>query len=402
VIEIVFHRKVTILKIENSTTTRINDMSIPSTEFFRMDPLTGCNNFLSFVETLSHLSPVGKNQHFSILYIDMNYLEMLNETMGFSYGDSAIRWMEIVLREESNAPTYRTGGDEFTVLLTNGTYQAYEEILDRIFTRLNKEGKHLGIPEPVARIALVHYDEGVSISLYDVLFQLGEAMMDVKIRRKRTTNIYWARNLMGSDTSTRNQDKNGDKYSQETLRWIAKHAIRRVLFIGRMLDDAQKTSLLDSISGLPNMRAALLKMDQELSRSISSGQPFSILLMDGDNLTLYNNISYAAGDEMIQNLSAVLSENLRPGDFIARWRTGDEFIAVLPNTTSEGALIVGDRFCSAIRETSQAWRIPTSISIGIATFPRHGKDTDTLVDVAESAMKKAKDMGKDRVILADQ
>jgi diguanylate cyclase (GGDEF)-like protein len=105
---------------------------------------------------------------------------------------------------------------------------------------------------------------------------------------------------------------------------------------------------------------------------------------------------------MIQNLSAVLSENLRPGDFIARWRTGDEFIAVLPNTTSEGALIVGDRFCSAIRETSQAWRIPTSISIGIATFPRHGKDTDTLVDVAESAMKKAKDMGKDRVILADQ
>jgi diguanylate cyclase (GGDEF)-like protein len=150
------------------------------------------------------------------------------------------------------------------------------------------------------------------------------------------------------------------------------------------------------------MRAALIKMDQELSRSISSGQPLSILLMDGDNLTLYNNISYAAGDDMIQKISSVLSENLRPGDFIARWRTGDEFIAILPNTTSEGAMNVGERFCSAIREKSQSWLIPTSISIGIATFPKHGKEADTLVDVAESALKKAKDMGKDRIILAGQ
>jgi diguanylate cyclase (GGDEF)-like protein len=377
-------------------------MSIPSTEFFRLDPLTGCDNFLSFVETLNLVSSEERKQHFSILYTDMNHMRMLNTTKGHSYGDSVIRWMEIVLREESDSPIYRTGGDEFIVILRTGTRQKFEEILERVFTRLNNEGEKLGIPAPVARIALVHYDDNNNISLHNVLFQLGEAMLDVKTRKERTINIYWARELITSDAQTKGQVKKEGEDSQTILRWIANDAIGRVLYLGRLLDDAQKTSLLDSISGLPNMRAALLKMDQELGRSISSGEPFSILLMDGDNLTLYNNISYAAGDEMIQNLSAVLSENLRPGDFIARWRTGDEFVAILPYTNSEGAAIVGERFCSAIRETSQSWRIPTSISIGIATFPKHGKETDTLVDVAESAMKKAKDMGKDRVILADK
>jgi len=376
-------------------------MSTPSTEFFRLDPLTGCDNFLSFVETLNQLSSEERKQNFSILYTDMNHMGMLNTTKGHSYGDSVIRWMEIVLREESDSPIYRTGGDEFIVLLTTGSRKNFEEILERVFSRLNNEGEKLGIPAPVARIALVHYDDNNSISLHNVLFQLGEAMLDVKTRKERTINIYWARDLITSDAPTKEQGKKEGEDSQTILRWIANDAIRRVLYLGRLLDDAQKSSLLDSISGLPNMRAALLKMDQELNHSIATGVPFSVLLMDGDNLTLYNNISYAAGDEMIQNLSAVLSENLRPGDFIARWRTGDEFVAILPNTNSEGALIVGERFCSAIRETSQSWRIPTSISIGIATFPNHGKDLDALVDVAESAMKMAKDVGKDRVILAD-
>jgi diguanylate cyclase (GGDEF)-like protein len=149
------------------------------------------------------------------------------------------------------------------------------------------------------------------------------------------------------------------------------------------------------------MRAALLHVDKVLSEAVALNQPFSVLLMDGDNLRLFNNISYAAGDEMIKNMSAVLLDKLRPGDFVARWRTGDEFIVILPNTTSAGAKIVGERFCSAVRETSQTWIFPTSISIGIATYPQHGDNLNTLVDVAEKAMKHAKDEGKDRVVLAE-
>lgn len=372
-------------------------MTAPSTEFYRLDPLTGCNNFLSFVETLDQLSAVNEKRPFSILYTDMNYLQILNETKGHAYGDSAIRWLEIVLREETNSQTYRIGGDSFAVLLTSGTHAEHEEQLKQIFERLNREGKQLGIPIPAARLSLIHYDTDTRISLNDVMFQLGEAMLDVKTRRDRTVNILFAKDLMGSEDNSQEHDTD----TQHTLRWIANDAIRHVLFMGRMLEDAQKLSFTDSISGLPNMRAALLKTEQALKNASSLNQPCSILLMDSDNLRAYNSISYAIGDEMIQKMSVTLSEKLRPGDFVARWRTGDEFIVILPDTESDGALVVGERFCNAVREASNSWRFPTSISIGIATYPSHGNDINTLVDKAEAALKTAKKHGKDRAVLAE-
>jgi diguanylate cyclase (GGDEF)-like protein len=145
------------------------------------------------------------------------------------------------------------------------------------------------------------------------------------------------------------------------------------------------------------MRAALLKLEKE----ITAKQPFAILLMDGDNIRTYNNVSYACGDDMIQKVSAILSEKLRPGDFVARWRSGDEFIAILPNTSVEGGKIVAERFRSSIKAASLNWMFPVTITIGVATYPRHGSDVNELVDVAEKAMKKGKDAGKDQVALVD-
>ena len=115
-------------------------MTMPSSEFYRLDPLTGSHNFLSFVEMLDRMSSMQEKPQFSILYTDMNYLSFLNETKGHAYGDSAIRWLGIVLQEESNAPTYRIGGDDFAVILTDGLHADYEELLNRIFARLNREG----------------------------------------------------------------------------------------------------------------------------------------------------------------------------------------------------------------------------------------------------------------------
>jgi len=61
----------------------------------------------------------------------------------------------------------------------------------------------------------------------------------------------------------------------------------------------------------------------------------------------------------------------------------------------------GKRFRAAIKEASHALLYPSSISIGIATYPQHGGNTNELVDVAEAALKRAKAEGKDRVILAE-
>jgi diguanylate cyclase (GGDEF)-like protein len=366
-------------------------------EFYRLDPLTGCNNFLSFVERLSQVSGLVEQEPFSILHADLNHLYVLNASKGRSYGDSVIRWMEIVLREESGVPTYRIGGDQFSLVLTLGMTRDREALSERIFSRLNREGEQLGIPIPAARIALVHYDDLTKYSLHDLMFQLGETMFDVKSKRDRTIHVYHAHNLIKSETGTGEGNLREETHTQEVLRWIANDAIGHLFFMGRMLDTAQQTSYLDAISGLPNMRAALLKLEKE----IASKQPFAILLMDGDNTRAYNNVSYACGDDMIRKISTVLSEKLRPGDFLARWRSGDEFMAILPRTSGEGGRIVGERFRASIKEAALNWMFPLTITTGVATYPEHGRDVDSMVDAAEKAMKKGKDEGKDRVILAE-
>jgi len=368
-------------------------------EFYRLDPLTGSHNFLSFVEALDGMSAQEKRSQFSILYTDLNQFHMLNETRGHPYGDTVIRWLGIVLKEECNSPIYRTGGDDFAVILTDGIHAEHEELLNRIFARLNREGEQLGISTPPATIALIHFDGRSDFSINDVMFHLWETIYDVKTNMGKTINIYQAQNLIKSRAEVDGQ-KQDNEYTQKMLRFIANTAIGGIVGMGMALDIAQKNSFLDSISGLPNLRAALQKMEKEINNAAQSSQPVAILLIDGDNIKRFNNVSYADGDRMIQDMGQVLSENLRPGDFVARWRTGDEFMVILPNTSGPGASVVGERFCAAIREASKSWLFPTSISIGIAVHPKHGEHVNALVDVAEAANKQAKDEGKDRVVLA--
>jgi FOG: GGDEF domain len=370
------------------------------TEFYRLDPLTGCNNFLSFVESLDCISSTEAKPPFSILYTDLNYLQVLNEKRGQAYGDSVIRWLAIVLREESKSPTYRVGGDDFAVILTDGVHTDYEESLNRIFARLNREGEQLGMPVPPVTIALIHFDSDHDFSINDAMFHLGETIRDVKLNQDRSISIFQARDLIKSAAKYDQQSPDTIRHSWEVLLSIANRSIDQFLAMGQALDNAQKNSFLDSISGLPNIRAAMLKMEKAIGDSVLSGQPFSILLIDGDHFRHYNDISYATGDDVIRKKGVVFSENLRPGDFVARWRTGDEFLVILPNTSSQRATIVAERFRKAVKDESKTWVLPSSVSIGIATYPKHGENVNALVDAAELATRRAKAEGRDRLILA--
>jgi diguanylate cyclase (GGDEF)-like protein len=190
-------------------------------------------------------------------------------------------------------------------------------------------------------------------------------------------------------------------FAVRAVRWISQLNINQVMEMGKILNKTQQEAYTDAISNLPNMKAALLNMEQTLQNSIKNCESFSVLMIDGDNIRIYNSINYAAGDEMIREMSSVFKNNLRPNDFVARWRTGDEFIVILPETANQGAKIIGERFRLAIKEASQAWRFPVTISIGVATYPGHGNSIDALIDRAESANKRAKEQGKDQVVVAD-
>jgi diguanylate cyclase (GGDEF)-like protein len=391
-------------------------MTMPSTELFRIDPLTGCKTFLSFIEELANLPltdlpldyPITESlphtewpHNSSLLFVEINHMKLLNKAHGHAYGDSAIRWLGLLLTEESGATVYRIGGVEFAVLLTSATFTDHEEVLQRILARIEKEAKSMEMADPAVHVALIHYRQSSHSGPDNVLMQMSEAMLKIKNTAQTTYKIFMAEDLkVAALALTRWTATNESDVTYQT-RWIARKNVQHALWMGRKLDQIQQEAYTDAISGLPNMRAALLEIEHKLKSSGSNGNSFSVLLMDGDNIRIYNEINYAAGDVMIRDMSAVFRDNLRPQDFVARWRSGDEFIAVLPDTSSEGAKVVGERFRLAVKEASQNWRFPTSISIGIATYPKHGNTVNALVDMAESALKRGKDEGKDRVILAE-
>jgi diguanylate cyclase (GGDEF)-like protein len=128
-----------------------------------------------------------------------------------------------------------------------------------------------------------------------------------------------------------------------------------------------------------------------------NNESFSLLLIDGDDLSKYNKISYLEGDQMIARLGGILRDAIRPDDFLARWRTGDEFVILLGTSTEDQAIVLGNRLLETVSSGSQEWTYPITISIGISTFPDHGITINDLIHHAELGLSKAKDQGKNQV-----
>jgi diguanylate cyclase (GGDEF)-like protein len=178
------------------------------------------------------------------------------------------------------------------------------------------------------------------------------------------------------------------------VEWLA----RRAIDMQRTLDEATQLALTDPLTGLPNQRALDLFLTTELPRARRNQYPLALLLIDGDSLREYNSRhGYAAGDEWIRALGATLARETRASDLAIRWRKGDEFIVVLPETTAAAAAEVAERIRLAIPNTAASLPATATISVGIATFPADGETRDELVQQAEVANRRAKQLGKNRV-----
>lgn len=182
------------------------------------------------------------------------------------------------------------------------------------------------------------------------------------------------------------------------------HAIhlmaKRIETLGGTLQYTFRLAYTDPVSQSPNMLAIQRKLDFALTEAMLSQTHLCVCLVDGDDLKKYNNKGYQAGDDVIRQLSTTLSSALRPEDFLGRWRMGDEFIVILPNTHAEQAVMIAERLRAAVENASADWLYPTSVSIGIAYYPKHGNSATELLEAAERALKESKSKGKNRVTLA--
>jgi diguanylate cyclase (GGDEF)-like protein/PAS domain S-box-containing protein len=157
----------------------------------------------------------------------------------------------------------------------------------------------------------------------------------------------------------------------------------------------------DHLTGLANRRAFHELASLELHRWAASPRPVSLLLVDADHFKRINDThGHAAGDAVLRQLAAALAAGLRSQDIVARLG-GEEFVALLPGTSADGAEQLAIRLCAAIAGHPvrvEGHEIPCTVSIGVASL-QPGIDTlDELLQRADCAMYAAKRGGRNRVV----
>ncbi len=175
----------------------------------------------------------------------------------------------------------------------------------------------------------------------------------------------------------------------------------RITDLAYMLDKTFHLAYTDPISGAPNMLAVQYKLELTITEATRTNRPMSIFLADGDNLRRYNESDFLAGDRAILHLYQALKVALRSQDFVGRWRMGDEFLIILPDTDLSQAILLAERVRAVVQHSLRTLPQPITISVGVATFPDHGRSISALLSGAERSLKRAKQNGKNRIALPD-
>jgi diguanylate cyclase (GGDEF)-like protein len=161
-------------------------------------------------------------------------------------------------------------------------------------------------------------------------------------------------------------------------------------------------SLTDELTGLPNRRAFMRRMEDEVARVQRYGFPLSFILMDLDHFKAVNDeLGHAAGDEVLRVYSKNILSIFRHHDMVARYG-GEEFAVLLPNTDSDGAVRALNKVRRRASETR--WQVNGSISkvptfsAGVSLY-KPGESASAFIERADKALYRAKHLGRNRIEL---
>lgn len=175
-------------------------------------------------------------------------------------------------------------------------------------------------------------------------------------------------------------------------------------FANLMLRETLKyQSVRDPLTGLFNRRHMEEALQRELLRAARNGAPLAILMADIDNFKRFNDaFGHEAGDLLLRDLGALLAAEIRGGDIACRYG-GEEFLLILADADLQAAGKCAESLQQKVRSMQVRHRGETlrrvTLSIGVAGFPQHGTTASQIVTAADRALYKAKESGRDRVIV---
>jgi diguanylate cyclase (GGDEF)-like protein len=165
----------------------------------------------------------------------------------------------------------------------------------------------------------------------------------------------------------------------------------------------EKLSITDYLTGIYNLRYFYHRIIEEFSRAQRYSSSLSCLMLDIDDFKKINDVyGHKTGDMVLKEFAVRLRKHSRKSDLLARYG-GDEFILLLPEITPEGAIAEAERIRECInrdRLKSLKGKKEITISIGIASYPHPIiKSQDDLISSADAALMRAKNSGKNRVVI---
>jgi diguanylate cyclase (GGDEF)-like protein len=181
------------------------------------------------------------------------------------------------------------------------------------------------------------------------------------------------------------------------LAFIHLYEVRREESEQRMLDMAQT----DALTGLANRSNFHGTLNRTIAECDRSGSGFALVVMDIDHFkTVNDTLGHEAGDFVLKNISRCLTERLRSTDFVGRLG-GEEFGLILRDVKPADAFVLMDELRQGISDRKLPFgetRIQVTASFGIAQWPDHGREAESLLRVADRCLYSGKRAGRNRVV----
>jgi diguanylate cyclase (GGDEF)-like protein len=193
-----------------------------------------------------------------------------------------------------------------------------------------------------------------------------------------------------------------DEFSEEDRMTAASLASQAVVALeaARLHRIISNQALVDGLTGLANRRSCEETLASELARAERFPGPLALIVADLDDFKEVNDRhGHQAGDNVLREFAALLSESVRDIDLACRWG-GEEFLLVLPGTDLEGGARVAERVRRALQErlvlSVDGDPIHVTASFGVAAYPQ-SRTAAELFAAADGALYEAKRTGKNRV-----
>ncbi len=242
------------------------------------------------------------------------------------------------------------------------------------------------------RQSLYKVDPGLDFSLYQMEFTEDYTAM-------ATLPLIANERLIGAVSLYSSEIENYEDEHMRLLETVSRIASDAILTALRHAETESK-ALTDSMTNLPNGRSLQVQFEKEIGRAKRNGSSFQVLMLDLDGFKSINDtFGHKAGDQLLQEISNVMQDQLRDYDFLARY-AGDEFVAIIPETNTRAVIELCQRMEKAVREfkldVGDGKFARVGVSLGAASYPKNGETLDQIIIAADKAMYAVKAKRKAR------